>query len=482
MNTRAPSWSWLALCGALCGAACVAPPTAPGPLGLALAELVARPELRGGRVGVIVVDAASGAVLAANAADSGFATASNMKLISSAVALTALGPLARTATELCIEGEVRDRTLHGDVILRGRGDPTFAQERWPGAPLQAFAQQLRQLGVERVTGRVLGDGAWQGEEQRGLGWQWDYLDEDYAAPFGGLNCGGNVAIVRVSPTAAGVPRVDVTPLCGSLAVAVVQTAPQTATRLVAHRTLGLPDVQVSGEIAQDAAEQRLSIAVADPATAAAVRFAEVLRESGIAVDGGTASGTCGVEARTLASHPSPTLAEILVPLLSNSDNLYAEQVWRWSARVQTGDGSTGSAERHAKAVLGQLGVDTRGMVLADGSGLSRRNLVLPRQLADLLVSMHRSPHRDAFVLGLPVAGETGTLRKRFQDGPARGHVRAKTGYISRVVCLSGYVERPDRAAAPLVFSVMLNDFTCSDDEAKAAVDAFVQRLATFAGW
>ncbi|MCB9883888.1 MAG: D-alanyl-D-alanine carboxypeptidase/D-alanyl-D-alanine-endopeptidase [Planctomycetes bacterium] len=478
MSRRAQSWALLGLCLA----ACVAPQGSAGPLGPALAELVARPELRGGRVGVVVVDPASGEVLAANDADRGFATASNMKLISSAVALTALGPEATAATTLLIDGEVRDGTLHGDVILRGHGDPTFNQESWPGTPLVTFAQALRQLGIRRVAGRVLGDGSWQGEEARGLGWQWDYLDEDYAAPFGGLNCGGNVVVVTVGPGQDGAPNVVARPRCGALEVAVEQSAAGTATKLVAHRRLGLPDVQVAGAIAADAREQRLFVTVADPARAAAVTFVEVLRAQGIEVDGEAAAGIAGPGARQVASHDSPSLAAILQPLLTNSDNLYAEQVWRWSARQCTGDGSTAGSERHAKAVLEQLGVEPAGMVLADGSGLSRRNLVKPRQLADLLGAMLRSPHRDAFVAGLPIGGHSGTLRKRFLDGPAHGHVHAKTGYISRVVCLSGYVERRDPAAPPLVFSVMLNDFTCSDDEAKAAIDAFVQRLAVLAGW
>lgn len=463
----------------LLAAACVATGGEQGAVADALSELVARPELRGGRVGVIVVDAATDVVLGANAADRGFATASNMKLVSSAVALTALGPDATTGTDLLFDGEVEGGTLHGQVILRGHGDPTFGQGRWPAAD---FAKAVRGFGVERITGGVLGDGSWQGEEQRGLGWQWDYLDEDYAAPFGGLCCGGNVVVVTVRPTAQGTPIADIRPQCGAFEVAVEQVAAGEKTQLAARRSLGSPDVRVTGRIAADAAAQRLEVAVADPAVAAATVLAEQLRAEGVRVEGQAAAGMGGAGARAVASHRSPPLAEILKPLLANSDNLYAEQVWRWSARVRTGDGSTASAERHAKAVLQGLGVDTDGMVLADGSGLSRRNLVQPRQLASLLLAMHRGPHRDAFVAGLPVAGETGTLRSRFREGPARGHVVAKTGYISRVVCLSGYVRRPEPSSAPLVFSVMLNDFTCSDDEAKAAVDAFVQRLAALVGW
>ncbi len=465
---------------ALCAGACATPSAAaPADLVAALRELVARPELVGGRIGVVVADAGDGRTLVDHEADRGLATASNMKLVSAAVALSALGPDATTRTDLLLRGAVSDGEFVGDVVLRGQGDPTFGEDG--GAALARFGAALRERGITRVSGRVLGDGSWLGRETLGLGWQWDYLDDDYAAPFGGLCCAGNVATVHVRPHDSGTPVVRCTPNATATVVDVRQVAAGAATRLSARRALGSPDIEVRGEVAADAKEQVLRVAVADPAAAAAAWFTASLAASGLAVDARQGPAAAGSD-ELVASHVSPPLAKILVPLLRDSNNLYAEQVWRWAARVRTGDGSTAAAERHAKAVLAELGVDPRGMVLADGSGLSRRNLVQPRQLAGLLLAMHRASHRDAFVAGLPVAGASGTLRSRFADGPARGRVRAKTGYISRVVCLSGYVERPDPAAAPLVFVVMLNDFTCDDAAAKAAVDAFVQRLAAFAGW
>jgi D-alanyl-D-alanine carboxypeptidase/D-alanyl-D-alanine-endopeptidase (penicillin-binding protein 4) len=446
----------------------------------AVTELVATEALAGGRVGVVVLAAESGDTLAEHAGDRGFATASNMKLLSSAVALQTLGEQFTTTTDLVARGEVRDGVLLGDVVLRGHGDPTFGEGKAGDAALLAFVEALQQMGVKSIRGRVLGDGSWQGEETLGLGWQWDYLDEDYAAPFGGLCMAGNVVTVRVRPGTSG-PELRVLPVLEHFpTVAVTQGAAGSKTALVAHRVLGSDEIVVRGTIAADAKEQVLQVAVRDPAVFAAAAFLAVLRDRGIGVEGASVE-PAGPE-RVVASHTSPALAAILRPLLTHSNNLYAEQVWRLAARVAVGDASTAAAERHARSVLGGLGVDTAGMVLADGSGLSRRNLVQPRQIARLLVAMHASPHREAFVAGLPVAGQTGTLRSRFAEGPARGHVQAKTGYISRVVCLSGFVHRQNESEPPLVFSVMLNDFTCEDALAKAAVDAFVQRLARAAGW
>jgi len=464
----------------LTGCTAVAGPAAP--LDAALAELLARPELAGGRVGVCVLDATTGARLLGVAEDRGFATASNMKLISAAVALTTLGPAHTAATELWSQGELRDGVLHGDLVLHGHGDPSFGSGAAGRAHLGALVAAVRERGIERILGRVRGDDSWLGREHLGLGWQWDYLDEDYAAPFGALCCAGNVVKLQVRPDPAGVVVV-VEPAWYPVRVAVEQVAAGGVTRLVAARPLGTAGIDVVGTIAADARAQTLRVSVLDPAEFAAGHVAAALREGGIAVEAqeDVRAGPKGPGQR-LGSVGSPTVADLVRPMLLDSDNLFAESLARVAARQATGDGGTVAMARHATATLAGLGVDTAGMVMADGSGLSRRNLVRPAQLAQLLLAMHRSPHRDPFRDGLPIAGESGTLRGRFVTGPARGRVRAKTGFISRVVCLSGYVPRRDPVAAPLVFSVMLNDFTCSDDAAKDAVDAFVQRLAAVAGW
>lgn len=460
-------------------AACAAPAGRAGVLDAALAELLARPELAGGRIGVQVVDAAADEVLVSAAADRGFATASNMKIVSAAVALTALGPDHRMPTELWWRGDVRGAVWSGELVLRGHGDPTLGRGAGGNGPFAPFVAALRERGVQRIVGRVVGDDGWLGAEHLGLGWQWDYLDEDYAAPFGGLCCSGNVVALRVRP-GAGEPVVLVEPPWYPVLIDVRQGEAGTGERLQARRALGADRIVLTGAIAADAKPLTLLVTVPDPAVFAARALVAALRAGGIEVEEQAVSphGEAVLVRRT----ESPPLAEIVQPMLANSDNLYAEQVVRVAARVATGDGSTGAMAKHSASVLARLGVGIDGMVIADGSGLSRRNLVQPRQLVGVLLAMLASPHRSAFVAGLPLAGKTGTLRNRFRDGPAHGRVLAKTGFISRVVCLSGYVPRPEPGSAPLVFSIMLNDFTCGDDAAKAAVDAFVQRLAAFAGW
>jgi D-alanyl-D-alanine carboxypeptidase/D-alanyl-D-alanine-endopeptidase (penicillin-binding protein 4) len=282
-------------------------------------------------------------------------------------------------------------------------------------------------------------------------------------------------VVEVEPGVLPAPRVRVRQLAAG------DRAP---TRVRARRALGSEAIEVEGTLRADAPTQTLSVPVPEPASFAVRVLRAELVAAGIAVDdvaNAAAPPVAGDEV-LVASVPSPPFAELVQHLLLHSDNLQAEQVVRVAARTATGDGGTASTARHVAATLARLGVDTQGLVVADGSGLSRRNLVQPRQIVGVLAAMWASPHRDVFVQGLPLAGRSGTLRTRFATGPASGRVRAKTGFIARVVCLSGYVPRPDPGRAPLLFSVMLNDFTCGDDAAKDAVDAFVQRLAAGAGW
>jgi D-alanyl-D-alanine carboxypeptidase/D-alanyl-D-alanine-endopeptidase (penicillin-binding protein 4) len=457
-------------------AACAVGPAvqlAPSALAAALAELRTCADLAGSRIGVHVVDLADGVELAALDADRGFATASNLKCISAFVGLTTLGADATLATELWRHGAIEAGVLHGDVVLRGGGDPSFGLGRPASETWAPFVAALQQSGVRRIAGQVRVDDGWLGDEHLGLGWQWDYLDEDYAAPFGALCLDGNVVRLRCRAMAGRVV-VDVSQPGYEVATTEVRIDDVAAPRLFATRALASERIVLRGSVAANGRPTTAVVTVPDPSRNAARSLTAALLASGIEIAGSeAASATQPVRVHT--SH-SPPLRDLVVPLLRDSDNLHAEQFLRLAARKDLGDGGTSAAERHAKAVLAAAGVDPIGMVLADGSGLSRRNLVEPRQLTGVLRAARASAVWEPFWRALPVAGRTGTLRQRFTAGAATGRVRAKTGFISRVVCLSGFVPRRDEAAPPVVFSVMLNDFTCDDAAAKRAVDAFVQRL------
>jgi D-alanyl-D-alanine carboxypeptidase/D-alanyl-D-alanine-endopeptidase (penicillin-binding protein 4) len=462
----------------------------PAPLAAAAEALVSDPHLAGARIGVHVRDLATGAILVRLGDDRGCLPASNMKLLSAAVALLTLGPDFTFVTRLEARGDVVAGSLRGDLVLVGGGDPTLGgrQERdQPRVPLARFAHLLRsEHGIERIEGAVLGDDDCQPDEVMGEGWAWGYEASDYAAQVSGLCFAENVVRLEWSATAAAArPVLRLCPPTSYLAIDDTVTAGGTVTAIAVARERGSNRVSLSGRLGRGRTHAD-AVTVENPTAFAAHELRECLLEAGVAVCGPAADADVRpprpAAGRVLAEHRSPPLRELLPVLNKASQNLYAEQLVRAAARAAAGRSHMRDAAAHAAQVLGGLGVDVRGLVMADGSGLSRLNLVQPRQLGDLLAALWRSEHRDLFLASLPVAGVDGTLAERLRDGPARGHVRAKTGFISRVVALSGYVPRPDPAAPPLVFSVLLNDFTCDTSLAKAAADAFAQALARAAGW
>jgi D-alanyl-D-alanine carboxypeptidase/D-alanyl-D-alanine-endopeptidase (penicillin-binding protein 4) len=473
----------------LAAALTAAPPQDPA---AALRALVEAPALAGARVGVMVRDLADGSVLLAHDADFGFMTASNMKLVSSAVALRTLGPGFRFRTTLVATGSLVDGVLDGDLVLIGSGDPTFGGRQEgddPTAVLRRMVDEaVARVGLREVRGDVLGDDDCHPDEVMGEGWAWNYQGDSYAAQVGGLCFAENTAVLVVTPAAldGGQPLVRIEPPVGYLAVENLGTtaAGLERPRLFAERLRATNRVRVGGRIPLGAEPWRTRISVENPTAFAATALRQVLGERGIRVDGAALDRDQGParperygDETVLATHESAPLAEILVTLNKVSQNLYAEQLLRSASRVARGDGSMTAAAAHAKETLRAFGVDPAGMRIADGSGLSRLDLVRPRQLCDLLAGIWASEDRAVFVPTLPVGGVDGTLAGRFRDGPAHARVLAKTGTISAVAALSGYLMQPDPAAPPRAFSILVNNFTCSSAEARAAIDTLVTALA-----
>lgn len=454
----------------------------------ALEQLLRDPRMSGARVGVVVLDLENNRVVCSHDANAGFMPASNMKLVSSAVALLTLGPDFRFRTVLRARGRFADGTLDGDLELVGSGDPTLGgrHEKTAIAPFERFAQVVKKRGINRITGRVLGNDDCQPDEIMGDGWSWDDESAAYAAQVSGLCFAENSVRVLVQSKGAGQPpRVRLTPATDYLDVVCSAQVRENkrAGPLLMRRAHGGNRILVTGAMPSSTSlAQHLS--VDNPTAYAAHVLRETLLRSGVEVQGDArdldqlpSSQPPPSHTAALAELRSPRLADILVTVNKTSQNLYAEQIIRAASRHVGGGSDMTSAAKHARKTLRGLGVDTTGMMIADGSGLTRLNLVRPAQMADLLAGMWNSKHRDVFLSSLSVAGVDGTMRNRLAGESTRGKVRAKTGYIRHVVALSGYVPRRGNRRKPLVFSVLTNNFVCTSRQAKAAIDTFVKVLA-----
>ncbi|SDQ40787.1 D-alanyl-D-alanine carboxypeptidase/D-alanyl-D-alanine endopeptidase [Actinopolyspora saharensis] len=467
------------------GAASPPSPDTGGELRDDLDGILEDPRLEGATAGVVVRDPRSDRVLYARNPRTRMTPASNAKLFTSVAALETLGEDFRFDTEVLATGERRGAELRGELYLRGTGDPTML-----AADYRELAAEVAASGIEVVRGRVLADDSWF--TGPGLANGWMAVDEPYhyAAPVSALTVAptedydaGSV-LVRVRPGDPGTPvRVSTRPSTG--AVTVVNRArtssagsPET---LSVRREHGSDRVLVSGELPADSGRKRFFSSVPDPTRYALDVFRRALAEHGVSFEGvGTARTP--ERARVLAEHRSMPLGELLTPFLKLSNNGHAETLVKTMGRRVLGEGSWTAGMQVLRNELDALGVDPGSYRLVDGSGLSTLDAVSPRQLSLLLDAARAEPWFDTWYAALPVAGAPerlvgGTLRGRMGGTAAEGEVVAKTGSMTGVTALSGYVRtRSDR---PLVFSVVFNDFLGAAP--RDVQDALAVRLAEHGG-
>ncbi len=423
----------------------------------------------------MIHDARDGRVILSRNADKNLLPASNLKLFTTATALDQLGPTYRYTTRLYHFGEVSpDGTLRGDLVIRGSGDPTFGSEG-EGDPLERWAEALAQAGVRRIDGRIVGDDDAFEDARYGEGWDVTHIaTESYAPPAGGLVWGDNLVSIQIAGTSAGqAPRFESDPP-GFATVTGDVTTRSGGGRLDVERTLGTDTFVLRGGV-PSGYRGTLRVPVANPTLFAVHAFALRLQDAGIDVARAQRVDVDDTDrkpryegAQPLQAYVSPTLDDIVERINRESDNLYAEQVFR-----TIGGGTVDRAADRVEAFVEKAGADGDELYLADGSGLSRKDMVTPTSLAAVLRVMRTHPSGGAFRRSLPEGGGAGsTLRNRLSGVP----VRAKTGSLLAVRCLAGYVDGP--TGTPYVFVLMANNYTTSGGRIAQAQDDIVRALAT----
>jgi serine-type D-Ala-D-Ala carboxypeptidase/endopeptidase (penicillin-binding protein 4) len=445
-----------------------------------------------GEWSVLAVSLATGDTLVAVDPERALAPASNLKLVTSAAALHHLGPDFRFATYLLARGPIRGGALHGDLILYGTGDPTFADvpRRGAEAAFPRFVEELRALGIREIRGDILGDETYFQGPYRRDGWNPSSLNDWYAARASALSFNENVATLRVQPGPAGTaPRIVTIPEAAHLPMEnrSVSVATRPRTPFMAIRDDPDTPIVLWGQLPAGSREIWRVITVSDPPAYAASVFRHHLEGEGIRVHGGSGAirdpgdsplkGATGPSPlRTVAVHRSPPLGDMLRAVNTESHNLFAELLTFTLGKVVSGEGSFGAGtavlEDYLVSVAGGTGTGVR---LDDGSGLSRDNRLSAGSLVRVLQRMAEiGLENDPFWTSLPRAGNRRELGRMYRS-PAAGNLRAKTGTISGVSGLSGIVRTAD--GEPVVFSILANGVPTSS--AKRIEDQIGIHLASF---
>lgn len=438
--------------------------------------------------GVLVRSLDSGTTLYARNAERLFVPASNAKLLTAAAALETLGPDYRYETIVSTSGPIRDGVLDGSLVIVGTGDPTFSGRFLynPRDVFRAWADSLIAHGITRVAGGIVAVDTAFRAPTLGAGWAWDDLLSGSAAEFGALQFNEGVVELEIFPSQT------------LLQPAIIVLTPPTQAVRVTNDTRTLPagsnlairverdiagrGIVVRGEVPTDAGEIRRTVSAGNPSHFFATVLRETLREEGIAVEGpATGFAELGAFDTTVSNslglfvHRSPPLAEILVGMMMPSQNQIAETALVTVGREIRGESTAEAGAAVVDSLLRAWDVEPTQHRLADGSGLSRYNLASPALFSALLEAMDESSFREAWLASLPVAGRDGTLAGRMTEPPLVDRVIAKTGTLTGVRALSGYLTTV--AGERVTFSIIVNNHLLSAADADRITEAALERIA-----
>lgn len=466
-----------------------APPASRGRtevLAEALDAVLASPTFHRASVGVAVRSLDTGATLFRRNGQTWLVPASTMKVLTAVAAAERLGWGYRFETRLYATGPIVNGVLDGDLLVVGTGDPSI-NPRHPSRAdaFEQWAEALRARGIRRINGHVIGDDSAIAAPGLGIGWAWDDLVEDYGAAYGALQYRDSVVEVTMGPgiTPGAPPVVYLSPANHGLLVDVqaVTSAEGTAPSLAVSRPLGTRFLEVRGQAPLGSTPMTLPVAVANPTHYFTGELRATLQRRGIVVDGqgmdidDASDRPRAAEATLLLVDQSAPLAEIAQQMLEWSLNNYAESLLVALDQTAPATGADGVAL--LRDTLTSLGVPSGSYHTRDGSGLSRNDYLSADALVAALAGAWERPHlRDTLKRALPVAGGDGTLGRRLKGTPGEGRVFAKTGSMSNVRSLAGYVDT--LAGETLAFAVITNGFDVGAREIDARVDELLLALVS----
>ncbi|MFP4133961.1 MAG: D-alanyl-D-alanine carboxypeptidase/D-alanyl-D-alanine-endopeptidase [Halothece sp.] len=413
----------------------------------------------GVRWGMMIQSQDSEEIIYQRNSDEFFIPASNVKLFTSAIALRLFDPEFKITTPIYQQGTSPNLDR---LQIIGQGDPSLTTD-----DLESLATQLQAEGVQEIETVVLETGYFS-KPYFPSSWEWEDVYGFYGSPANSLILDENSVNLTLTPTTVG----EEVNLAWESAIAasqwnldanVITTSAENESNLDLERQLGTDQLYLTGELPEDRENAVWGFSIPNPDRYFRDALLVALSEHNIQVNNIEFSDSKGEKVgEEIMRFESPRLSELLEEINLNSNNLYAEALLR-KLRALAG-------EEIIEDSLTALGINADNYHFVDGSGLSRRNLVTPSAIAQLL----QTESNEVFRSSLPVAGVSGTLENRFQDTPLEGNLQAKTGTMTGISALSGYVELPNYQ--PLVFSMMVNHYQVSASQKREMMDEILLLL------
>lgn len=425
--------------------------------------------------------------------------ASNMKLVSTALAMHSLGPDYRYGTSIGYSGTIEEGTLRGDLYIIGGGDPTIGSDNPIATPLDTLFREwmgmISDTGISHIEGNIVGDGRFFSGMDGHPTWEVCDAGTYYGTGTSGLSFYENVQDFNVSAGEKPGDPVNIEPGYPEtpwmeFIYSCTTGKPGTGNSLYFYPDSFYPCGEMRGSFAVDRQPRTEHAANRFPEYTLAWYFWRFLADNGIESEEGPADtgpvfGICAMpqdSLKIIGRTFSAPLSDIIAETNRKSNNLYAETLMKTLGKEYCGSGCYDSSYVAVRGLLEETGVTGHKTIIRDGSGLSRENLLSADFLCDLLMKMTLSPSFEDFFNSLPRPGGIGTLEYEMQSVPfsIKDRIRMKSGSMGGVRCLSGYII-PETGAREdmIIFSLLVNGYTVPLYRIQRALDSIILSLAAY---
>lgn len=428
-------------------------------------------------VSIYVQNLSTGKTLASYRSQAVVPPASVMKVITSATALELLGEDFRFSTFLETDGVIENGVLKGNLYIRGTGDPTLGSARVGNRSfLYKWAQALKTLGIREIQGDVIADASFFDGDAVNPQWIWEDIGNYYASGIYAIPYMDNTLNVQLRSAAVGsvAEVVKTIPYIEGLAFENhIRCTSITYDGAYIH---GVPYSNVRylvGSVPSNRGIFGVRGDIPNPPLLLAQHFCMRLREAGVTIRGYAdyQTETSVMPHAVLHTHFSEPLPEIIKEVNQHSNNLYAEQVFRYLGSLLSTPCTISNSVEVERNCWRNRGVFLNSSFIMDGCGLAPQDALSAEMLVQVLSYMWRGNHRQAFLESLPVAGQSGTLKSFLCGTPLEGKVQAKSGTTSRIKSYAGYIYLPNNQT--LAFAVIINNANCKPKAVQHIIESFL---------
>jgi len=458
-----------------------------------IASILDNPDLANAVCGVYIRSCKTGETIFKQNESNNLIPASLTKLFTTSAALNILKPDFRYSDNLYLDGAKSKRGIFtGNVILRASGDPTMSEKFNTDINdlFNNWAEKLYAAGIREIKGNLICDDRYFDSQYYAPGWSVDDLIYPFAAPVAPIAVFDNKITITINSgdSTGSQTEMSIEPLNNFVKIYnhVLTLAPDKPEEITAVRNKDYEIIELFGGLPYDSLHQQsasIEIAVNAPVLYFLNLFKQSLKSHDILLRGALLDyASAGYDINYLTMSPflqykSPRLIKIIENINKTSNNLAAEMVLKTIGKEGKGIGSFATGCDMVKKYCKSIGIPSNNVLLYDGSGLSRYNLLQPKYIVDLLFKIYLSKYKKMFIATLARPGKKGTLKRRMTNSRAEKRIYAKTGSMNNVTNLAGYVLTSD--GEYLAFAIMVMNHNVPESLVQNIQDLICMRLATF---